>query len=76
MQRDLVNITPQDKNINDTTQFERLAVSCKIINNDENKEENKLENYKDNKSLNLENFQVAFKKSYWYVLNLFLVILF
>ena len=35
MQRDLVNITPQDKNINDTTQFERLAVSCKIINNDE-----------------------------------------
>ncbi len=30
MQRDLVNITPQDKNINDT-----LAVSCKIINNDE-----------------------------------------
>ena len=46
------------------------------INNDENKEENKLENYKDNKSLNLENFQVAFKKSYWYVLNLFLVILF
>ena len=57
----------QDNDEKNTTIIEISA-----INNEDN-ENGEAEDYKKNKSLTWENFKVAFSKSYFYIVNLFLV---
>ncbi len=56
----------------DNDEMKTSIVEIAAINT-ENGEGSNVDNYKKNKSLNFENFKIAFSKSYWYIVNLFLV---
>lgn len=48
-------------------------IEIAAINTEDGDGGSDVENYKKNKSLTWDNFLIAFKKSYWYIVNLFLV---